>query len=376
MSACQIEKKRYWSRNFCVLLLFLSFFVGFSALKSEEEVPRGIYSLEYPVYFGNRTNISKENPLTQQGVYLGRRLFYETRLSANNTISCGSCHRQELAFTDGKKLSKGVDDTFTDRNAMALVNLLWNRKFFWDGRSGSLEDQAQFPMISAHEMGQDMETSSRKLQSTAYYPPLFKAVFGDDKITGKRITFALAQFERTLISAHSRYDQYLKQQIKLSPEEMRGMTLFNTAPNPEKGIRGANCAHCHGGPKNYLELFHNNGLDSVYRDRGIGQITGQETDHGRFKIPTLRNIALTAPYMHDGRFSTLEEVIEHYSEHVKPSVALSAFLQNESNVKGSLPLKLNSVEKKELIAFLNTLTDSIFVSNPKFSNPFVTLKSR
>jgi cytochrome c peroxidase len=374
MSAFKKENRRYCSRNFCVLLLFLCFFVGFSALKSEEEIPRGVYSLDYPSYFGNRTNVSKENPITQEGVYLGRRLFYETRLSANNTISCGSCHKQEKAFTDGRKLSKGVDDSFTDRNAMALVNLLWDRKFFWDGRSSSLEDQAQFPMINPHEMGQELEVSSRKLQSTSYYPPLFKAVFGDDKITGKRITFALAQFERTLISDHSRYDQYLKKQIKLSDAEMRGMTLFNTAPNPEKGIRGANCAHCHGGPKNYLELFHNNGLDSVYRDRGIEEITGQKTDHGRFKVPTLRNIALTAPYMHDGRLATLEEVIEHYSEHIKPSVALSAFLQNESNVKGALPVKLNQAEKKELLAFLNTLTDSTFVSNPKFSNPFITLK--
>jgi cytochrome c peroxidase len=368
-------KDKFNSRNCQIMsgipLLFLILF-ALSSLKEEDDLlGKGNYVFNYPAYFGNRINIPLDNPTTQEGVYLGRRLFYESRLSANNKISCGSCHMQEKAFTDGKKRSEGVDKTFTDRNAMALVNLLWNRKFFWDGRAPSLEDQASVPMLNPHEMGQSLAVSVKKLQSTTYYPPLFKAVYGDEQITGEKIIKALAQFERSLISANSRYDGYLNHTVKLSADEMRGLLLFNTSARPDKGIRGANCARCHGGPKNYLELFHNNGLDSIYADRGIETITGITTDHGRFKVPTLRNIALTAPYMHDGRFATLEEVIEHYSEHIKSSGALSAFLQNESNVKGAVSVKLNSDEKKDLLAFLNTLTDSTFVTNPKFSNPFL-----
>lgn len=279
---------------------------------------------------------------------------------------------QEKAFTDGKKLSQGVDGAFSERNSMSLANLLWAKKFFWDGRSVSLEEQAKVPMVNPHEMGQSLLASAKKIQQTASYPLLFKMAFGDEQVTGKRIVMALAQFERTLISANSKYDKYLQQTQQLSQEEMRGLILFNTSPNPEKGIRGANCARCHGGPKNYLELFHNNGLDRVSTDPGMERISGQKTDQGRFKVPTLRNIALTVPYMHDGRFNTLEEVIEHYSEHIQQSESLSAFLQHESNVKEGTALKLVPKEKKALLAFLNTLTDSTFITDPKFSNPFLS----
>jgi cytochrome c peroxidase len=188
-------------------------------------------------------------------------------------------------------------------------------------------------------------------------------------ITAPRIVKAISQFERTLISANSRYDQYLNNTYKPTAEEVKGMELFNAGPNPAKGIRGANCAHCHGGPKTYMELFHNNGLDSVPKDLGIAALTGLPGDKGRFKVPTLRNIALTAPYMHDGRFKTLDEVIDHYSEHIKQSASLSSFLQDESNIQGGTSLKLLPQEKKELIAFLNMLTDSTFINNPQFSDP-------
>lgn len=367
---CKQQRRTF--RSFCLLLLFSFFIFGLSSWNAAEEIPKTAYVLNYPSYFGNRINTPDDNPITEEGVFLGRRLFYEPLLSANNALSCGSCHMQEKAFTDGKKLSKGVDGEFSERNAMSLANLLWARKFFWDGRSASLEEQASVPMISPHEMGQSLLVSARKLQETSSYPALFKSVFGDEEVTGKRIVMALAQFERTLISANSRYDKYLQKSYQLSEQERSGMLLFNTAPDPEKGIRGANCAHCHGGPKNYLELFHNNGLDRVSADPGIQTVTGQKTDHGRFKVPTLRNIALTAPYMHDGRFNTLEGVIDHYSEHIEQSQSLSAFLQHESNVKDGTSLKLKPQEKKAILAFLNALTDSTFISNPKFSNPFLT----
>ncbi|MDN3581605.1 cytochrome-c peroxidase [Mucilaginibacter flavus] len=343
--------------------------VALAFTNHKDSIPTGDYQFTYPANFGNRINIPADNPTTQQGVYLGRLLFYETRLSANNKLSCGSCHQQAKAFTDGLALSKGVDDSLSTRNSMSLANLLWARKFFWDGRATSLENQATFPLTNPHEMGQTIQASVNKLSQSNMYPGLFKVVYGDSSITGLRIVKAIAQFERTLISANSRYDQYLKNSYTPTPDELKGMELFNRGPDPEKNIRGANCAHCHGGPKTYMELFHNNGLDSLPADQGIAAITGLAGDKGRFKVPTLRNIALTAPYMHDGRFKTLDEVIDHYSEHIKQSASLSSFLQHESNEPGGTSLKLLPKEKKQLLAFLNMLTDSAFINNPRFSDP-------
>ncbi|MFI5139012.1 MAG: cytochrome-c peroxidase [Sphingobacteriales bacterium] len=335
----------------------------------EDEIPTGPFQLAYPANFGNRISIPADNPTMKQGVYLGRLLFYETALSADNTLSCGSCHQQEKSFTDGKAFSEGVDHVLSTRSSMSLVNLLWARKFFWDGRAGSLEEQAAGPLSNPHEMGQPLAVSAQKLSQIQPYPALFKLVYGDTLINGDRIVKAIAQFERTLISANSRYDQYLRNACQPNEQELKGMTLFNQFPQPEKGIRGANCAHCHGGVKTYKELFDNNGLDSIPKDAGIETLTGLPGDRGRFKAPTLRNIALTAPYMHDGRFKTLEEVIDHYSDHIKQSASLSSFLQGESNEIAGQSLKLLPEEKKELIAFLNMLTDSTFISNPNFSNP-------
>ncbi|MEO3407161.1 cytochrome c peroxidase [Mucilaginibacter sp. CAU 1740] len=356
----------------CLLLIV----VALSAYTNTDPIiPTGEYKLVYPANFGNRINVPADNPTTQQGVYLGRLLFYEKKLSATNTISCGSCHQQSKAFTDGRALSMGINNQLATRNSMSLANLLWARKFFWDGRANGLEEQATFPLTNPHEMGQAIGVSVKKLSNTKLYPGLFKIVYGDSTITGERIVKAISQFERTLISANSRYDQYLSGYYKPTADELKGMELFNRGPDPEKGIRGANCTHCHGGPKTYLELFHNNGLDSVSKDEGMAEFTGLITDRGRFKVPTLRNIALTAPYMHDGRFKTLDEVIDHYSEHIKQSVSLSAFLQNESNITGGRSLKLLPKEKKQLIAFLNMLTDDTFITDKRFADPHLTTKN-
>lgn len=328
------------------------------------------YPLEYPAYFGNRTNVPADNPLTRQGVDLGRRLFYETALSANNKISCGSCHQQRLAFTDGKAFSTGIDSTPTDRSAMSLANLLWVRHFFWDGRAGSLEAQAVTPLTAPHEMGQSLTITAEKLRHKKGYSALFNAAFGTDSITGDAIVKALSQFERTLISASAPYDRYLEGKFQPDAAALHGMQLFFTAPEPAKQIRGANCGHCHGGPKLFLELFHNNGLDSMPTDAGREKLTGLAADRGRFRVPTLRNIALTAPYMHDGRFQTLEQVLDHYSEHIVSSASLSPLLRNMSNVTGGTSLQLRPQEKKDIIAFLHLLTDSAFITNPQFANPF------
>ncbi len=327
-------------------------------------------AISYPQNFGNRIQIPENNPTTEEGVYLGRMLFYETALSAGN-ISCATCHRQELAFTDGKKVSTGFDGTPQTRNSMSLANLLWVRRFFWDGRAAGLEKQAETPLTGAHEMGQSLEMSAVKLRGKGIYASRFRNAFGSDSINGEKITMALAQFERTLVSANSRYDQYLRGQYQPTPSEMNGIALFYTDPNPAKQVRGAACDHCHGGPKTYNELFHNNGLDSLSADAGIEQLTGQPTDRGRFRVVTLRNVSLTAPYMHDGRFNTLEEVVSHYNEHIRQSPALSSFLQNRSNTAGSRNLDLTNAEKKDLIAFMHMLTDSTFIRDKRFSNPFI-----
>jgi cytochrome c peroxidase len=346
-----------------LLLIILSGWCYLSVIET------GPYQFTYPANFGNRINVPADNPTTRQGVYLGRILFYEPLLSANNKLSCSICHQQDKAFTDGKPFGEGVDHALTARNAMSLTNLLWTRKFFWDGRAASLEEQAIFPLTNPHEMGQSLDISSKKLSRTIAYPSLFKLVYGDENITGDRIVKAISQFERTLISCNSKYDRYLQNSYQPTAQELKGMELFMNGPDPEKGIRGANCAHCHGGVKNYMELFHNNGLDSIPKDAGIETLTGLAADRGRFKAPTLRNIALTAPYMHDGRFKTLSEVVDHYSDHVQQSASLSTFIRGESNGVNGKQLNLKPDEKKEIIAFLNMLTDSTFITDPRFSDP-------
>lgn len=319
-------------------------------------------TLSWPDYFGNRVFLPAGNPVTEEGIALGRRLFYEKALSVTSQMSCATCHQQTKAFTDGKRFSAGADGVLQPRNTMSLANLLWVRQLFWDGRAGSLEEQAAIPLTAPHEMGQSLQISAAKLQQLPRYPALFRQAFGSDTITADGIVKALAQFERTLISANSRYDQYLQGKYQPSAAERNGITLFYANTDPVRGIRGAGCAHCHGGPKTYSDLFHNNGLDSLPADAGRQQVTGQAYDKGRFRVATLRNIALTAPYMHDGRFSDLESVIDHYSEHVVHSGTLSPFLQQ--------PLLLAPQEKKDLLAFLHMLTDSTFITDPRFSNPF------
>jgi cytochrome c peroxidase len=346
-----------WKRTqfICVLFVAAIVFSGWSAF--HDPFTTGPYKFLYPANFGNRVNEPTTNPTTKQGVHLGRLLFYEKKLSANNQISCGSCHQQKLAFTDGLALSKGVDQVLTTRNSMSLVNLLWTRKFFWDGRAQSLEEQADFPLTNPHEMGQSLVVSAEKLRNEPQYLALFKIVYGDQEITGDRIKKAISQFERTLISSGSLYDKYLAGQYKPTANQLRGITVFK------------NCEHCHGGVKNYKEVFHNNGLDLDYKDTGIQFITGLAADSGRFKVPTLRNIAVTGPYMHDGRFNTLQEVIDHYSDHVTSSNALSSFIQGRSAISSDRMLHLTQLEKKDLLAFLNMLTDTTFLHNPAFSDP-------
>ncbi len=328
------------------------------------------YNLELPRRFGATQALPADNPLTEEGVALGRQLFYEKALSLNNTMSCGSCHKQELAFTDGQALSKGVSGVAGTRSAMSLANLLWVSSFNWDGGPKTLEEQARIPLESPIELHQSVAVAATKLQATEQYPVLFEKAFGKGPITEDKILKALAQFTRTLISADSKFDRYQEGKANLTTQELLGMRLFLTHPDPNARLRGGNCGDCHGGSLQTFNTFHNNGLNAAPKDAGRWLVTGLEKDRGKFRAPSLRNIALTAPYMHDGRFKTLQEVLDHYNEHVNlrdPNI--DPLIAEAVNDFGAESLGLTAEEKLQIIAFLHTLTDESFIVNPKFSDP-------
>lgn len=337
-------------------------------------------TLEIPDYFPNNISMPADNPLTEQGVKLGRMLFYEKKLSADGSISCGSCHQQQKAFSDGNRFSFGVNEARGDMNAMSLSNLHWQNRFFWNGRASSLEEQAIQPIEDEREMNLPIAEAVNRLKADKQYPTLFENAFGTDEITPDLIGKALAQFERTLVSANSKFDSWIRNEVELTPEEQLGMELFFTHPEPSLQLRGGNCSDCHlgfltAGDPNGFAGFHNNGLDADENlASGLFSVTENPFDKGKFKAPGLRNIALTAPYMHDGRFQTLEEVLDHYNDHIQNSTTLDVLILEASNElpenSDAVKLHLSEGEKKAIISFLNTLTDQQFVSNPKFSDPF------
>lgn len=302
-------------------------------------------------------DLPRDNPLSNEGVELGRRLFSETKLSVNNSQSCASCHNSRNAFTDsGKRFSLGAEGQTGTRNSMPLFNLAWKKSFFWDGRAPSLRAQALMPIENPLEMHESLQQLTAKLNADTNYPAMFQQVFGSREITAERIGLALEQFMLTLASCDSKFDRALRNQIKLTPEESRGFELFMTEYDPRREQYGADCFHCHGGPLFQSQAFGNNGLDSVFRDRGLQETTGKTSDAGKFSVPSLRNVAVTAPYMHDGRFRTLEEVVEHYSTGLKRSSTLDPNLAKHP-VSG---IQLSEMDKKALVAFLKTLTDPAF----------------
>ena len=337
------------------------------------------FELNVPTYYGSYTDkIPEDNPITEEGFQLGRKLFYETRLSADNSMSCASCHQQAKSFTDGEAVSVGVDGRAGELSAMALVNLIWSDNFTWNGKNTSIEEQALEPIQNPIELHQSLEAAIDKLAEAGYAAD-FKRAFGEEEINADKIAKALAQFERALVSANSKYDQYLRDEYQPNQQELRGMQLFFTHPIPGQ-LRGGNCSDCHRGPRTSGAIegfngFHNNGLDEAAEmDPGLYQVTADPADSGRFKAPSLRNIALTAPYMHDGRFQTLEEVLDHYNTGVKRSPTLDRLIlegSNEpTNIEGPINLGLTEQEKQAIIAFLYMLTDEEFITDPRFSNPF------
>ncbi|HRJ06962.1 MAG TPA: cytochrome c peroxidase [Prosthecobacter sp.] len=309
------------------------------------------------------TTWPEDNTPTPDGVALGRRLFEDKRLSINNTQSCSSCHHQQAAFAEPLATSTGAQGQTGARNAMPLFNLAWKPSFFWDGRSPTLRDQVLRPIQDPLEMNETLPGVIAKLRADPGTLGDFEKAFGTREITPERIALALEQFLLTFISGQSRLDLARAGKAELTEQEQHGFRLFFTESDPARGIRGADCFHCHGGAHFTNNQFHNNGLDpdDLIRDIGREKVTGKPGDKGKFMTPSLRNAALTAPYMHDGRFKTLEEVVDHYDRGIKSSSTLDPNLAKHLTHGG---LGLTPEEKAALVAFLKTLTDTSFTEKP------------
>ena len=357
-------------RNIIVVLIALLF--SFSCSKTGEDNTDQTYTptpvtLEIPQIFQQllpTPTIPSDNRLTEEGVALGRKLFYDPILSGDGTQSCTSCHLQANAFTDPRQFSIGIDGSIGTRNAMPVFNAAWsiNQKFFWDGRASSLEEQALQPVENPIEMNNTWQQAISSLQATADYPELFNKAFGTSTITKELVAKAIAQFERTLISGNTPFDRYLLgDENAVSQQVINGFNIFM---DPDRG----DCFHCHGSDTNPLwtdNIFHNNGLDETFTDKGLGDVTGDPLDFGKFKSPSLRNLAYTAPYMHDGRFATLDEVINHYSEGLVYSETIDPLMKFVAQGGN----QLSQQEKEDLKAFLLSLSEEDFTTNPNFSNP-------
>jgi len=310
--------------------------------------------------FAPQPDLPRDNPLTGEGVALGSKLFFDRRLSAGNLESCATCHNPHLAFSQPRRFSRGVDGDIGTRNAMPLENLAWKSSFFWDGRAATLREQVLQPIQNPIEMHESLAGAVAKIAADKDYHRLFAGAFGSPEITSDKIARSLEQFLLVQVSFDSKFDHVMNGTAKFTDEEARGYILFNTEYDPYHGQYGADCFHCHGGTMLQSQSFANNGLDSAFRDLGRYKVTKRTGDEGKFAVPTLRNVAVTAPYMHDGRFQTLEQVVEHYCTGMKRSPTLDPNLAKHPD--GGVPL--SAEDKKALVAFLKTLTDEKYLPQP------------
>lgn len=331
-----------------ITLLFLT-----ACKKELTEVPGGNeYSFRAPSHFPEPYYQFENNEVSQEGFILGRKLFYDKRLSLNNTVSCASCHIREYAFSDpGKKVSTGVEGRVGVRNSPALFNLAWSPSFMWDGGINHIEIMPLAPVTDHNEMDMNMQDLMSKLDTLDEYSLLLQSAFGTREMNDQRFFYALTQFLTLLVSSESKYDRFLEGKVQLTDEELEGKYLFEQ-----------NCAACHAGVLFTDHSYRNNGLLLDPEDNGRERISLNPDDRGKFKVPSLRNSVLTYPYMHDGRFETLEEVIDHYRFGVNLTATTDPALVNG--------ITLSEEEKAKLIAFLSTLTDAEFCYNPVFGNPF------
>ncbi len=336
-------------KKFLISLAFGISIIGIYAFSKSQLTP--IY-FEVPQGWPKPHYDFKKNPLTEEGFQLGRKLFYDPILSRDNTISCASCHLQPTGFTHvDHELSHGIDGKIGTRNSLALMNLAWSKDFMWDGGVNHLEVQPLNPITSPIEMDETLEHVVQKLQQTQDYPSLYKRAFGTSKITGQFTLKALSQFVVMLKSSNAKYDKVIRKEAVFSEQEQNGYELFKI-----------HCASCHQEPLFTSDQFEYNGLsiDPTLNDFGRMTMTQKKEDSLRFKVPTLRNIQFTFPYMHDGRFKTLTEVIKHYN-----SLSGNKLLPKEL----AEPMNLTDNDRVDIFAFLKTLTDTEFLYNPKYGYP-------
>jgi cytochrome c peroxidase len=343
-------------------------------------MPFNYANVQMPAHFQNPAirnadNANFDNPLTDAGATLGRVIFYDKMLSANNTVACASCHHQANSFTDVLTFSKGFENGLTTRNSMSLANARFYQpgSFFWDERAATLEDQVLMPIQHPVEMGMTLDSVEARLARQEHYKILFRRAFGDESITRVRVSKALSQFIRSMVSYQSRYDAGLTA-LGRTPAPGDRFASFTNDENDGMQLYQQHCASCHGTELQIANQARNNGLDVVYTDNGKGDITKNAADNGKFKTPSLRNAALTAPYMHDGRFGTLIEVVRHYNNGIQNHPNLDPRLRvppQGPNPGQPIRLNLNQQQQDQLVAFLNTLTDNTFINDPKFSDPFI-----
>lgn len=334
--------------------VFMVLIVSCSKSNKEElvaESPDTFKGLVIPSHFPPTHYQFQNNPITESGFELGRQLFYEKLLSSDNTISCGSCHAQVHAFADHSvTLSAGVNGALGSRNTPALFNLAWYPTFMWDGGVNHIEVMPFAPITNPVEMNEDMGNVVAKLQATEKYPELFDKAFGSATITDQKLLYALAQFMSMMVSSDSKYDRVINGTETFTSQELEGYHIFQN-----------NCSSCHAEPLFTDFSYRNNGLSNEPDgDEGRYRITLDPDDMSKFKVPSLRNISLTYPYMHDGRLHSLNNVIEHYSSSIQPSATLDPNLQN---------MNFSEEEKQALIAFLYTLNDYTFLGNHALSEP-------
>ena len=365
-----------------LLLLPVVLLLLFSYCKEPDDTNNLIYdptpvTLQQPQFFPP-IEIPADNPLTEEGIQLGRRLFYDPVLSGDNTLACAGCHKQATTFTDTIRFSKGIDGIDGTRNSMALFNLVYSSSFFWDGRAETLEEQILQPVTNPIEMHEEWPVAVSELQSYAEYPEFYFYAFGDSMITKELTAKAIAQFLRTILSSDSRYDKNLRGELfgtaqEWTESEERGREIFNSEFGNPNG--GGDCFHCHGNILFQMVdpslQFRNNALQEAatledFADKGRGDVNGNLQDNGKFKVPSLRNVEFTAPYMHDGRFNTLEEVVDFYSDSLKYSPNVDPLMKGAQT--GGV--HLTQQQKEDLVNFLKALSDRSLATNPDFASPF------
>lgn len=335
-------------------LFAMIFFIGCDA---DRISPDNSYVFTQPENFPAAAYTFNNNPITKEGFELGRFLFYDPILSSDSTIACANCHQQARSFSDPvHRFSKGVGDVSGFRNAPAIQNMAFQNQFFWDGGVNHLDFVPINAITSELEMHETLADVVAKLQRSKTYSARFKSAFGTTAITSQRMLFALSQFLNRMVSSDSRYDKYIRHEGEiLSADELEGLKIFQSK-----------CAACHATDLFTDGSFRNDGLDTMFeKDAGRQRITEWEGDRGKFKVPSLRNAALTSPYMHDGRFKTLEEVIDHYRNGVKSSRTLDPLLTQNKTIG----IAITDEEKTKIIAFIRTLTDDDFIKDKRFSQP-------